>query len=736
MEKRKISILFLFLFSIVFVSAFDSSSPFGYFNEALTDFNSYVAFAQSNTKDMVISDLNNDGKKEIILISNNEIKTFLYDGLSLIEKSSYTTSCVTDSYSNIIAYDINGDGNKEIAFTCDNKVRIYNYTNEELKLQKSYTAQGLTIFNQSIITCADKEKCYVVSTRYPQETYTTQGRIWITTFNTSFIGKENLIWSVAIASYRIVLPNIKNIPCSDFKGNGVIQCAFSTYMRTNTDSYNIDLWIFNASAINTTFGYDKKTTLTDATSALPVTSNYRDILSSPLISNIRTNSGDEIIIAYNKDVDEFVLKIFDAFGNVIDTAPAIQEADGNIISNVVYGTFHNNNQPDKSICAMGYTKTGTCQGKTAPCINLVCYAQQPNTFLGIQTDEFYYSGVTYNITDYSKFGVIRSTNQRIQIDNEKYWFSKAYPTDKDEILTPYGVMALNYYNETEPLTLNLLFENPVNDASLNNIQDLIGDGHPEYIALSENYLYVFDDKFTNSPAYIYIPSVNPCVTAIWKVNTSVLVSFRVKDIDNDNVCANAYLYYDTIYQQNISDVCLSANSQFNFLFKANETGSSYILRLKGYDVVNPSNIDYYDITFSVGLNGVSYGECVSTFSDVGVSMPISVNETTISQNPATTNVLSDAMKSINDYLGFGTIVLWLIIMVAVSGAFAYGYREMAGYHSNPSIMAGIFFTIMFIMLIIGTILGFLPVGILITLIICFILVIALFIWKYVTSETH
>lgn len=723
----------IFLFLILTVSGGSYVHPSdrysiqdpGFFN-SVKEINRYEKTLSTTDTMPLYYDFDGDNVTELITRSGNNIN--IYQGNKLTFKGSLATTCtISNSYSNGVIYDIDNDSVKEYIIACDKKVVMFNYTGT-LKLERTITIISTVKNNQSVLGCAYAHHCYLLSTKYPQGTYTTQNNVYFSAFNeTHFQASVNAPLGSGVNSYTWDTPELKSMECGNFDGGTDYECVFSLYEKTNIPAYNVRVMIMNAHEIQSAPGTIKQNLAISTTSDVtyrgtkhlsPVTMFYDSILGLY-----------EPLVAYNTDADEYRIGRYDTTLTEIAHYPSTTYADGNIISNVFIGDYFENGFTNYSFCVLGVRNTESE-------IDMLCGS--PDTAYGFTAYEFKntFSGMGYNLTEVNRSFFIHSSQQSYNVTTNTA--TDENPTNKHEVLTPFGVYTpvwrIHSYDGLIPIySLEKIYSSPVSTPNYLLSYDLGNDGHAELIAQEPTLLTSIDDKFVNSPGIIKGDiNFNPCLETVWKANTSVTVSYRVYDADSDQVCAQAYIYYGTTKSQDSGVLCGSSNQLMTFSFIANVTGSNYRIVLSGWDVSHSTGKSYYNTTFSVSANGVEYDECKTTISGYNEATT-STGNTTLSQTPATDNVFKQAMIQIDSNLGIGSTVIWVILMMLISGVIIWMFVRYSTVDPAPVAFIVACFNAM--MLVLGTMLGFIPFGIFIAFVIFFLVIGVVFLWSKLTGAS-
>lgn len=242
----------------------------------------------------------------------------------------------------------------------------------------------------------------------------------------------------------------------------------------------------------------------------------------------------------------------------------------------------------------------------------------------------------------------------------------------------------------------------------------------------ETSLNCFQDCGISSPtqAVITESSINPCNTQVWLINTTVLVTMKVESSDNSNVAARVVFdqNQDTGWT-NFSHV----GSVFSFFFKANQSivNNQIFLYAKTQNNPTVSSVSY---SYSVSPTfGISYGQ-----SSCGIKQPLNATLALLPTNTTTninSNFLVRALQPWN-ILGLGVDILWMIVMLLFAVAM-YVYAGIKNF--EKTITFGTIVIVELFLFIIGTKVGFLSSGIIITIVVVGIILIGIWLRNKFTN---
>ncbi len=492
------------------------------------------------------------------------------------------------------------------------------------------------------------------------------------------------------------LPKIRSIEVADYDDDNTDEYIF-TYEKYDSDGGS-DIIYISYVDVNSSFTPIEEQAITitiaqfdDGTTCK--TSNRGKWFTSPLVFDFITGGDLETVIGIMKDPDEFLMytcESTDVDEGDCERHPDILDADGEIISNVFRANaFTDTGNVD--FCVMGYINTTST-------LDLLCSSQQA----GGQDDlEFEYDitelSNPYNITmDYGNYNVIAHAGEHKSIT--------ANGDALSEIITSFGIFEIDYELDNELL---LVFEQPKENAVVLSV-DAEGIGREDLIVLTRTNLWYIDDGFSSSGANITEYTVNPCVDSTWQVNTSVGITVTASDPDGDDVNIRAILYSnnDTVNEQPSEWVVVASGGSASFSFTANATVSSDIILLQANDTSNPTEIDEIELSFSVGVNGLVFGECTTEIDVVEAAALVGV----ISEDPTVNNSMDQAMENADNQTGLGTVIIWTFLMIGVAMALWITSGE-----KNPTATLGVIVIVEIGLFIIGAKQGYIPIAIVVTI---------------------
>lgn len=782
---RKLGVLVLFLLLLLALPISFANTDYnetgnydGYFMAGTGFFNDvemqssadYSTFSRAIDGIMtpLIADLDNDGVNEIIVIDDNTIRLYNVDVLAEQLTIVDSLNIYDGYYSNMLVYNIDGDEYPEIIIASEetsNEIIFmlqYNGSDFIIEYQVPYTSLTHNT-GEVLLKCADVNKCMIAYFYDQVSGGSADQTLRVAGFNTTNVYDQETVLAGGGFQQRC-FPTIRNAQVVDYDNDGYNEYVFSfvnfnSALGDSGEQYHI-IYVQQNPTASITFEKDKA--ITDSTVNIDEilgggstsyicqnTVSYKtgggttyigSILSNPLVFDIdgSSSNGLETAIAFMLDIDEFRIYVFKADGTELDHYPEINEVDGILISNMIRANIFTDTQND-DFCVMGYENNDQE-------IDLICASDQTSELYHSREFKMDISGL-YNIT--------QSYNQyHSLIHSAQHSTETTDGVNLNEIVNSYGVLEVvwdDIYKIEVPnvYTLNLLFENPKADATVIS-SDVENVGREDLLALTTTNLWYIDDKYTNSPAYISEYYNNPCLDATWKINTSIETRITVEDIDEDRVGSRAILYYGDSNEQDTGwTTNATSGTTFSFsTFKINKTISVGTLRLMGRDVENPDDVDTIDLTFSVGLNGVEFGDCTTDIEldvpDEAVTVPSECNtDDDCPTNYFCINATCTARDDISVMIGIeeaSTLfnmpksLFWWIVMlgVAIAGITSAKYFNFA---HGGLVLVGLIVFIELILLIIGTIIQAISPAYLVIIVTIGIMIVSLWVVRMIFGQS-
>lgn len=607
--KRILIYAIMLLLFLPFVCAYEqlggNNSQFliegtGYYNDQLSETcgTDIVCTAKNLASPNVVpmvSDLDSDGINEIIAVDGVNIRLYQTSSLTILDAYSSSVT-ITSMY----IYDIDGDSLKEIIVAGNNDMEIVQWNGTDMSADVTF-ANGLTGYETGTpniaIACVDTDNCLVIYEEREAGAVGNSGAIEYATFNSTNI--VNLGEIDASANNDVIcLSNIPEMQTADIDGDGYTEYIASA---GDVDDGKIHLYVIYVNSTNNlTVEQTGTRTMRSLTDSCDTSSTY---FTSPLVFDIDGASSDglEIVAGYQIDSDEFEMASFSKTCAFEDEYPEVFDSDGIILSN----PFRANAFPDTGdvdFCVMGYD---TADGF----LDLTCASEQTGNL--VETEEFKSNVAPAEVLTFNVTAGYHSVAHAVQTSVQT-----TDGTNLHEVLTAYGVWELEWAGFFGSVNrLDLIWENPKGDSAV-IMSDVENVGKNDVLALTSTNLWYIDDGFTNSVAEIDEYTINPCIDATWKVNTTVSVQLTIEDFDDDDVAGRIKFfsaYPTTVLYDSGWSINASSGTTFSFGFTANETTSNGGLVMYATDVENygdNTSIGIYPV--SVSTSGVEYGDCITT----------------------------------------------------------------------------------------------------------------------------
>lgn len=239
-----------------------------------------------------------------------------------------------------------------------------------------------------------------------------------------------------------------------------------------------------------------------------------------------------------------------------------------------------------------------------------------------------------------------------------------------DIVTKYGIYEqgnINYLTGTGNLIKTYSYPYAINYTAVIPMQ-IKNKFYQDIVMKNSNNLFYIFDGFITPKAYISSYSINPCVSQVWKVNTSASIIVTPRSYnDYYPVKARVVLYYNSIYAQDSgwTDETPS-NTLIAFGFIANSTITSGIIRVEVEDNQD-SGIASLNIPFSVNINGVLFGDCQTTVSGLtSINITASTPDQLAGNNAtASSNSLTKGLRDITALAGIPTDIFLIFLIIIV-----------------------------------------------------------------------
>lgn len=698
----------------------------GAFNTVLTTDTITGVKSNSGTYPPLIVDLDNDGVNEVIHASESNLRIYQYNTLSLI--TAYALSG-DPAQGNMITFDIDNDNNSEIITASGGTIEILEFNGTDInQLRVKTISDLLPNYNDGeyMVKCLGTDNCVILAIEFDQNFPTGGGggtiRMFAAQFGRDTNGSQFTAYNSGAGSYQLpCFPKIRTATVTDYDLDGDDEVIFTFMvgeMGGATQDYGVIYWM----GVNSNGTVTKETLALDTTPNNIVSgdstcneSNLGKYISPPSVGDLDNGVvGLETVFAISEDDDEFKIRMYDKNYNQIDTFPAAFDGTGTIMSGVMIGNvFDSTTTPD--FCVLGIDSE-----KSSNQLDLVCASKTLGT---PETREFTFDNDDYyNISEsYLNYNILGHLGN---MDSDT----------QHELISSLGIFDLRL---VLPLfdQLDRIYDHGLGD-SVVIPSDVESVGLADLLVLTTTNLYYIDDGFTNGGAEITDGFTNPCLNGgVLKLNNgSFQVSVEVTDnngalITADNVGARAIFYADHPNEQAFNwSENLTSGSTFNFEFIINETVTNGVLKIQGRDTERPDLVDEIVKTFSVGAQGVEFGDCTSSIIDATEENE-SQTAAGIILTDSDNNAFNSAMVNLRSTTGLGATTLWIILMVIITYAVWVGTAQ-----GNHHIAMGVVVMINILMFVIGSFMGFISTSIIITLVAVFMIIGGFWLKRLMTSN--
>ena len=693
----------------------------------------------------LVTDLDGDGINEIIVLDLDTFRLFNTRFLTILDAFPLTAN---ERYSNFITFDIDGDGLTEIIIALEqsNLIEIVQWngtvmTSETISYSAIPDANSAGNGGQVLLKCRDTNECMMSYVTFDAKS--TNNRIRVASFNSTAIGNstENLKIPLASKGSAFCFPLVRTAEFVDFDNTGTISYIFSVFdMRVlNTDD-EVDIYYIKpnptdfmlAPTVNLTINIGAGL-MKDVASATSCSGdNLGKFITSPLVTNLdgAVSNGLETVIGFNEDADEFKMILFNSGGANTTTFPAAADADGEIISNVmITNIFDDTTLPD--FCVLGFDATGNQ-------IDLLCASfgmdRNPlpppftvnNAQFLIDLDDL---PNPFNITsDVDSYNSIIHSINIIGTD------------DEDEMLASYGIFDFDLKGvfctgifSIGSCSMSLSLESARIDTTLIPV-DVEKLGRNDILSLEVNRITYFDDQFVNQPGIISNVFNNPCFDqGTLKINTTLDVVVTVIDNESDQISSRVTIYKDDINEQVSGFLAnVSSGQPQTHTFSLNKTAGTVNMLVEGRDIQNLLTIDEQPFTFSVGTNGLEFGDCTQSTDFVVVpGVPTIIIDATINED-ASTNAIVTGLDSLQGISGLAGTSIWLVFMLALTAGLWF---EGAKMRFSGGTLLGAIGIANLLMIILGVRLGILSTSLIVIITILGILIIAVTLGRFLTGTS-
>lgn len=749
--KMKLVLIFVFLMILPIASANteynqtgstnqDYLLGTGIFNLGLTTSSSSIRTLVSGSNIPLVADLNNDGINEIIIMDSSDVRLFKNNNLEIVD--SITLEAGT--YSNMIVVNIDNDTYNEIILVNEasgnGNVSILQYNGSDfireylLDFDIPTIADGTT---EIMINCNDGQgntesiSCIYVMASNPLSAGT---KIYaMAAFNSTDTSELLEIVSTVDTNENYCLPQIPSIVYENFDladSRKEFIFTITEFKRLANERLNI---MYVDVAENLTITTDQRITFTSGfnpvITALNCNDNIGKFYTSPMVKDIdgSTSNGKETIIAINEDSEDFVIKVFKSSGSVLDTHPSLFQADGELLSNVMLSNVFGDTGTVE-YCVLGHDDEDQQ-------INLLCGSQLTGNIF--DTIEF-----KFNVD--GRFNVTNTFNEQNMISHMAQHSSALENiagqglVDTTELISTYGVFQLRDESFNSSLfikNMDIIFENPAGDSACIQV-DVEKTGAEDIICLKETSVFYIDDSLTNNPAEITEITINPCIDSVIKINTTMQIEVTVEDqnpdvLGQDLVSSVVSVYDGTDNQQTSSVLNVTSGTTAPHTFQINQTGTNRQIRITGFDTANPDTIDTILQSFTVGLVGVEFGDCKTTFIITPIAEIVEVTEASLTED-ADDNAITNSVNAIIGLTGIGGTTLWLFGLLVLS---AMIWFEGASRNLSGNSILGTIAILNVMGILLGARLGMLSTGLVVVITVMGVVIIGVFLGKFLTGAS-
>ena len=734
----------------------------GFFNTGLPSADIFTKVISTSRHTPLISDLDGDGVNEIIILDDNTIR--LFSGKEMTNVNSIALPD-DDRYSNLIVFDIDkfpSDNNfTEIIVVQEERsvLLIIDYNGTAMNIQNNISISDATSHvkgntaGEVVIKCRAVNDCLMAYVDEMSTGFTpgqTRNREFFGAyFNSTFVGFETELDETGLGFQTHCLPSVRTMPVVDYDNDGNDEYIITTMQSGGSQDEEVHIFWVEVLA-NHSVIEEFQFTETDVGDIISITGTTDNAIfcdnsngnSNGLPGRLFTpaltfdidspsSNGLETVVAFKLDATDFTMKSYDGCSSdgctitEFDDYPETCDTFGNCptadsISNVFRANVFPGTESVDDFCVIGYDDSNEE-------LDAIC-GSETSTLLLTETVEFLFD-TPYNLTDVygTSNNIAHSAQHSTAIVGGK---------DLDEFITSYGVQALFLNGSGLLSTLQGIFSIPRENGAVISIDaERINapGGREDLIVLTPTNLFYLDDGFSNSGANISFFSVNPCLDSTWKINTSVEVVIRPQDDDADSVSARALLYQGETNQQDSGfSANVSSGTDISFNFIANRTIGSGTLRLQARDTGNPDDINTIDLTFSVGSNGVVFGDCkTETTVDIGIQVEDGViDEATLTED-ATDNSIISGINTFIGLTGIAGTTLWLVLMIIFSFA-VWSRAGEIGWSGNSAL--GVIAFTNALLIILGARLGILSTGLVIIITVIAVVIIGVFLGSFLTGS--
>lgn len=745
-NKHSFLALMLVIFSLLSAfSAFslkyynETGAANNYFNAGSTIFNSnyndqfttpniYAALTTRVIGTPLVSDLNNDGIKEIIVNDAGTLKIYHNKNLNLVDSATLGTT--SDTYSPVYSYDIDNDGFREILVLNNNvgNVSIFKYNTSLQFINSLNVTAGAKAGGASLLKCRSPNQCVALYSSASETTHA-NFKLLITSFNSTEKGtSEFIIPDTGATASNVIFPRVPYITAADYDSDGSIEYIF-TYYRVTGGLYGV-LAYANQYPNNSVF---IERSIFPAGLFSSATCLTQQCITDPLVFDASPGGTLETIIGIQTAANAFEMKAYNAISGEIATYPSASTAEGQILSNPMkINAFSEDKSSitDKQndYCIMGY--------KTSNNIDLLCGSIVSSFgFFNLKNIEYFAPIINFNISSFPSN--LETLSNTISAESDIL-----NSNNMDEVLNAYGVIKLTTddcdvsgcvatsCSVFTQCKMEITFENIAFNSVIVPI-DLEDIGFDDYLAQTNASLYYIDDKLTNEPPSLCVNSgdckINPCNPV--KTNTSMSITITAID-DFDQVSYNVIFYYGTTnqFETGFTPNLTSGRSAI-LAGNANQTISNGIIRFQVTDSSNPiGHLVSHDEAFSVLDNGFNLGDCQNSITGTSTVEAEANASSNIITSIQSNNAITTGTAAVASQFGLSSQLVWLVLMLVIAICIWF-YSHLSFPNMDSSAIFGLVVFSQIMLFIIGALLGFISTGIIILIIMIGIVLISWYIRK-------
>jgi len=688
----------------------------------------------------LVADLDNDGDNEIIVFDQDNV--LVYGDSQLTLNTTFDVG-VDERTSNVIIFDIDGDGLPEIIFAQEESeaLKILNFSDTDgLQLQQNFSLSVLQHEDgEFMLKCGQPNDCLLVSIDLASSDINAAAKIRAYMFNSTAIDTTDLLIETHNGAGNVnrngnfCLSNIRSITYADCENDGDNDFIF-TYARVS--EFASDPTRLTLICLDTNSGIappvlvqtiTRDSDVFDTAGSFTCTSaNVGRFFTSPAVFDIKSNiAGNEKVVGMSSTTSKFAMFSFEADGSFLDDYPEIENAEGEIVSNIMrFNAFPDTGDVD--FCIVGYDFADENE------LDLVCASEETTKIPETREFTFDKSGLFNVSTDYHTY---RHTAHSVQHSN-----IQTDSNDLDEMLSAYGIFQLNNdCNIFGDCSMSRIFTNPQGDSVTLSV-DFEQKNSEELIIMTSNAIFYIQDGLTNQPAEIDAVTFNPCINnSIIKINTTMLVTVFVDDqnpstIGDDEVSASTIAYRTSTNEFRQDSGNVTSGSPISLPIFLNKTVTAGTLRIIGRDSVQPNIEDTIDFTFTVANDGLEVGDSECTFDvltteEIGEAEVVSVQNATLTVD-ATDNAVVNGLNGISGITGLGGTTIWLLIMIILTiGIWTISNEN--GVTGNGALGTIAIFNVLFILL--GARLGVLSTSLVVIIVILGVVILGVFLGKFLTG---